>query len=250
MDSNRYLKIKSMLEAGVSVRQISQILSCCDKTVKKVREGEIINPSTRSSVREVPGWSQAICWDEVLLDVGKRHLLSDLWAEKCLEQISYSQFTREFHLRFPLHGKKIITHREFNPGDRVEVDYAGFCPEWIDPQTLVTHKVNIFVGSLCFSQRIFATTSPTQSSEDFLYAHVEMFEYFGGVPRAIVPDNLKAGVNKPHLYDPEINSSYQELAEHYNTVILPARVRKPQDKSFGEIGVKLVTRFFRLDIPA
>ena len=245
MDSNRYLKIKSMLEAGVSVRQISQILSCCDKTVKKVREGEIINPSTRSSVREVPGWSQAICWDEVLLDVGKRHLLSDLWAEKCLEQISYSQFTREFHLRFPLHGKKIITHREFNPGDRVEVDYAGFCPEWIDPQTLVTHKVNIFVGSLCFSQRIFATTSPTQSSEDFLYAHVEMFEYFGGVPRAIVPDNLKAGVNKPHLYDPEINSSYQELAEHYNTVILPARVRKPQDKSFGEIGVKLVTRFFR-----
>ena len=77
----------------------------------------------------VPGWSRTIFWDEILLDVSQGHLLSDLWTEKCLDQISYSQFTREFHLRFPQYGKKIIPHKEFNPEDRVKVDYAGSCPE-------------------------------------------------------------------------------------------------------------------------
>lgn len=234
-----------MLDAGLSARQISRTIRCCDKTVKKIKEGQITDPASHNSPRDVPAWSHLLDWDDIILDVKKGFLLSDLWEEKCSLQIGYTQFTREFHKRFPLHGKKVITHREFSPGDKIEVDYAGFKPEWVDPKTLKVHKENIFVGSLCFSQKVFATSSPTQGSENFLSAHTEMFEYFQGVPRALVPDNLKSGVNKPHLYDPEINSSYQELADHYGTVVLPARVRRPQDKSFGEIGVKLITRFFK-----
>lgn len=245
MDASRYAKIRAQIDAGIPARQIAKNLGCCDKTVKKIREGQTTDPRSHSSNREVPGWSQQVNWEDILADVQKGHLLSDLWNEQCAGQIGYIQFTREFHRQFPLHGKEVITRREHLPGEKLEVDYAGFRPEWIDPKTMSVNKMNIFVGSLCNSQKIFATASPTQSSEDFLDAHNQMFEYFGGVPKALIPDNLKAGVNKPHLYDPEINKSYQELADHYGTVVIPARVRRPKDKSLGELGVKLVTRFFR-----
>ena len=84
--------------------------------------------------------------------------------------------------------------------------------------------------------------SASQGLEDWLTAHVRMFEYFEGVPEIIVPDNLKAGITKAHRYEPDINPSYLELAQHYNVAVIPARVRKPQDKAKAEQAVQHVQR--------
>ncbi len=244
MDHERYTKIKSLIKANIPDREISRRMKCCTKTLRKIRRGLLTDPKDWKTQREIPPWSYGIDWKIIEKEIEDRHCLSDVWEEKFLKVISYPQFTREFHKQFPKAGKRIITLRDFQPGHQVEVDYAGFQPEWID-EDLNIHKAHIFCSNLCFSQRIFAYGSLSESSEDFLHAHVLMFEYYGGVPRVVVPDNLKTGVNTPHLYDPELNKSYQELLEHYDTVAVPARVRRPQDKSLTENAVKLVTRALR-----
>ena len=101
----------------------------------------------------------------------------------------------------------------------------------------------VFVATLGASHYTYVEATLTQTVADWLAAHVRALEYFGGVPRAIVPDNLKSGVHRPCRYEPDLNPSYQDFAEHYGVAILPARVRKPRDKAKVEVGVQGVERW-------
>ena len=245
MDDARYNQIRKKIEAGLSVVKISQLEKCSQRTVRLIRDGKMLMPSRERSSTATPVWSLSLDWDEVHKDVTKRrHALSDIWEESKLE-ISYSQFTRYFHQRFPLLNLKTSTHRVFESGERVEVDYSGKRPEWIDIRTGEIFESEIFVSALGESQKIFACTSVSQKSEDFIESHNRMFSFYGGVPRIIVPDNLKSGVTQSDLYDPKINVAYEDMANHYNTVVIPARVYKPKDKSLVEGAVKLVSRYLR-----
>ncbi len=125
-------------------------------------------------------------------------------------------------------------------GDKMFVDYCGDTVGIIDKSTGEEKKAQIFVAVLGASNYLFAEASWSQSSEDWINSHVHALEFFGGVPKAIVPDNLKSGVTKANFYDPDINVSYLEFAKYYSTAILPARVRKPKDKSKAEGGVQYV----------
>jgi len=125
-------------------------------------------------------------------------------------------------------------------GDKMFVDYCGDTAKIIDRNTGQEKKAQIFVAVLGASNYLFAEATWSQSSEDWISSHVHALEFFGGVPKAIVPDNLKSGVTKANYYDPDINIAYSEFAEHYSTAILPARVRKPKDKSKAECGVQYV----------
>lgn len=154
--------------------------------------------------------------------------------------LSYSQFTH--HYREFVKSVDISMRQTWLPGDVCFVDFAGKRIPWTDSETGETHFAEIFVGVLGYSQLVFAIALPSQKSDDWLDAHVKMLSFFGGVPLSVVPDNLKSAVIKAGRF-PELNRSYVELSEHYNFVIEPARVRRPQDKSLGEIGVLLVTRW-------
>src|SRR5205807_6729049 len=101
----------------------------------------------------------------------------------------------------------------------------------------------VFVAALGASHYTYVEATLTQTVADWLAAHVRSLEYFGGVPRAIVPDNLKSGVRRPCRYEPDLNPAYQDFAEHYGLAILPARVRKPRDKAKVETGVLVVERW-------
>lgn len=125
-------------------------------------------------------------------------------------------------------------------GDKMFVDYCGDTVAIIDKTTGGEKRAQVFVAVLGASNYLFAEASWSQSSEDWINSHVHALEFFGGVPKAIVPDNLKSGVTKANYYDPDINVSYLEFAKHYSTAILPARVRKPKDKSKAEGGVQYV----------
>ena len=104
------------------------------------------------------------------------------------------------------------------------------------------HEAQIFVGSLGASQFTFIEATETQGLPDWIQSHIRMWEYFGGVSTVVVPDNLKAGVTKAHRYDPDINTNYQLLGEHYGFAIVPARVYEPKDKAKVENMVGIVER--------
>jgi transposase len=122
-------------------------------------------------------------------------------------------------------------------GEKVFVDFSGSKPKIKNPLTGEITEVELFVGVLGASNFTFAYAVHNQTLESWINCHIKMFVFFGGVPAAIVPDNLKSGVTNPCYYDPDINRSYLEMSLHYDTVILPARPNKPKDKPKVENGV-------------
>jgi transposase len=153
----------------------------------------------------------------------------------------YSVFCEQLR-RWRLTQEPVLRHHHA-PGDKLFVDYAGQTVPITDRYSGEIREAQIFVGVLGCSNLTYAEASWTQKLPDWLGAQVRMFEYFGGVPAAMVPDNLKSAVNRALRYEPELNPSYQDFAEHYGVAILPARVRKPRDKAKVETGVLIVERW-------
>ena len=134
-------------------------------------------------------------------------------------------------------------HQVHKAGEKLFVDYAGQTAAVVDRATGVVREAQIFVATLGASSYTYAEATWGQTTPDWIGSHVHAFAFFGGVPQVVVPDNLKAGVESPCYYEPDLNPTYHELARHYGTVILPARVRKPRDKSKVESGVQQVERW-------
>jgi transposase len=117
------------------------------------------------------------------------------------------------------------------------VDFSGDRPYYMDQITGEVIYVELFVAVLGASSYTFAMGLRSQELEDWINGHRKAFEYFGGVPEIVVPDNLKSGVNRACTYDPELNPLYSEMADHYNVAVLPARPYRPRDKAKVENGV-------------
>jgi len=128
-------------------------------------------------------------------------------------------------------------------GEKAFVDYSGKRIGIADPTTGEIREAEIFVGVLGASNLTYAEATWTQQLADWTGAHVRMFRFFGGVPKLLVPDNLKSGVNKASFYDPEINRTYGALAAHYGVGVLPARPYKPRDKAKVEAGVRFAQTY-------
>ena len=128
-------------------------------------------------------------------------------------------------------------------GEKLFVDYCGPTMDVVNPDTGEVRTAQVFVAVLGASNYTFACASWSQKQADWLSAHVQAFEFYGGVPEIVVPDNLKSAVIKIHRHEPEINSSYLQLAAHYQVAIVPARPYKPKDKSKAEVGVQIVERW-------
>ena len=128
-------------------------------------------------------------------------------------------------------------------GDKLFVDYAGQTVPIHDQKTGEIRQAQIFVAVLGMSNYTYTEATWDQTLHNWVASHIKAFEYFEGVPRLLVPDNLKSAVTKANRYDPDINSTYYEMASHYGTAVLPARVRKPRDKAKAEVGVQIVQRW-------
>lgn len=171
-----------------------------------------------------------------------KQLLWEEYAQKVKEQAySYSQFCR--HYLSWLAKQKRSMRQVHVAGEKCFVDYAGPTIPIVDGTTGEIRQAQIFVGTLGASNYTYAEATWTQSSRDWLMSHVRMFEYFGGTPALIVPDNLKSGVKKACYYDPEVNANYQHLAEHYQVAVLPTRPYRPKDKAKVEVAVQVVERW-------
>ncbi len=246
MTVKRFEEIQRLIAAGKSDRFISRALGCRRSKVSRIRNGrDQLRDVGRAQTTTSPLWVEQVDWETVLADIGAGHEIKKIWEEKSKELTTYANFCKKLHKRYPSLMKASVTLREFSPGDRCEVDYAGDRIEWMDYRTGEVFEAHVFLGILSFSQLIFAWASEDEKSPNWLSAHRRMYEAFGGVPHVTVCDCLKTGVIKTHRYDPDLNPGYAEIASHYQTAVVPARPAHPKDKPFVEGSVKIVMRAFR-----
>jgi len=153
----------------------------------------------------------------------------------------YSQFC-EYYRRWVRRQRRSMrqVHRA---GEKLFVDYAGQKPHYVDPLTGEVIEAELFVAVLGASNYVYAEATASQRSADWIASHVRALEYFGGVPGALVPDQLRSGVSAPCRYEPGLQRTYEELAVHYATVVLPARPVAPRDKAKCEVGVQICERW-------
>lgn len=164
-----------------------------------------------------------------------------LWMEykqQFPDGYQYVQFC--YHYRQWKLSKQVSLRIEHKAGDKLFVDFAGTPLYLVDVQSGELRPVAVFVAILGCSQLTFVRAVKSQRTEDFLSCLSQAFAYLGGVPAAVVPDNLKAAVTKADRYEPQLNESLADFALHYQTTILPARVRKPKDKALVEGAVDIV----------
>ena len=142
----------------------------------------------------------------------------------------------------------VSMHQTHLAGEKAFVDYAGQTVPVVDPSTGETREAQVFIAVLGASSYTYVEPSWDQTLESWVGAHVSTFEFFGGVPKVIGDppkvgaDNLKSGVKHPDHYEPDVNPTYQEMAVHYGTVVIPARVRKARDKAKVEEAVQNAER--------
>ena len=256
----RIIEIIRMTESGHSQRQIAASAKCAKSTVGEVQrrcrersltyaqaEGMsnddlkvLLYPDSfgRQSVKPEPNWEEI---HSRLLDKDNRVNLQYIWEEyrsDTPEGLGYSQFCRRYEQWRVATGKEVVMAREREPGRELFVDWMGDTLSCvIDSSTGEVHKAHFFVATLGDSSYPYVEAFPDEKQDKWLIANVHALEWIGGVPRVIVPDNLKSAITKPNYYDPKFNPAYWEFAKHYSVAVIPARIRKPKDKAVVESSV-------------
>lgn len=170
--------------------------------------------------------------------------LALLWDEYKAGQPDGYQYSQFCNLYRNFLGRVDCCMRQVHiAGEKLFVDYSGQTVPLTDPETGTIKQAQVFVAVMGASSYTYAEATLSQSLPDWLGSHVRAFIFLGGLPEIVVPDNLRSGVSKPCRYEPKLNPSYLDLANHYNVAVIPARVRKPKDKAKAEAGVLLVQRW-------
>lgn len=212
-----------------------------DMDDKKLAELFYPGSDTTKSIRfQIPDWAGV---HQSLKHKGMT--LQLLWQEYTEQYpnrcYSYSQFCDRY--RHWAKQQKRSMRQTHKAGEKCFVDYCGHTIPIVNANTGEITDCQIFVGVLGASNFTYAEATLSQQLPDWLGSHVRMFNYFGGCPEIVVPDNLRSGVSKACRYDPELNPSYQQLAEHYSIAVIPARPYHPKDKSKAEVAVQIVDRW-------
>jgi transposase len=199
-------------------------------------DAQLFAPPPPPSQRTLPDWA----WVHQELH-HKGVTLTLLWQEykqQYPDGLQYSRFC-DHHRKW--RGQlDLVMRQDHKAGEKLFIDYAGMTVPVIDPRTGEERQAEIFVSVLGASNYTYCEATWTQALPDWIASHVRAFIFFGGVPEVLIPDNLKSGVHKAHRYEPEINRTYADLAQHYGVAVMPARVRKPRDKAKVEAGVRVV----------
>lgn len=244
---------KRLWKLGLSNRKIARALKVHRNTINTYVSDFANDTSSVVSLaletdKVLKHWSETFDWEKIrgeyLRGVSLNVIHEELVASGQIS-VLYPGFWKQVQKHISLTEATMV--RVFKPGERCEIDYADGI-EILDPVTGEIRSTQFFVGVLCHSRYAFAEFTWSQTSQDFLQSHVNMFGYFGGSPQLVSPDNLKSAVTKAHRYDPVINQAYSRLAEHYEIAVVPARVRTPQDKAIVERTIQIFQRYFFIKV--
>ena len=192
-------------------------------------------PSTERSAGELPDAKEL--HTECARPGVTRQLLWEEYRAAYPDGMSRSAFYRHCQ---QVKGTQPVWKNDFQGGEYLFVDYSGNGLAYTDREAGVAVPVEIFVASWGASSYTYVEATATQSARDFVYSHVNAFAYFGCIPQVVTPDNLKSAVTKTDRADPVLCQLYRKFTEHYDLVILPARVAKPRDKATVECAVRCV----------
>lgn len=185
-------------------------------------------------------------WIEVYQELKRKGTTKQLLWEEYAQQypnrsFSYPQYCLLY--RSWLKKQRRSMRQTHKAGEKLFVDYAGQTVPIVTPVTGEIRTAQIFVAVLGASNYTFCEATWSQKLPDWINSHVRAFNFIGGVPAIVVPDNLKSAVTQACRYDPKLNPSYQQLAAHYGTALVPARPLKPKDKAKAEVGVQIIERW-------
>ncbi len=254
------------LEAGLSQRRVARVLGCGRSTlyeyekkaltagikefhqIKDLSDEQLLNLlglKSDLSLQQVKSKRPLPDWNEIHQELSKKHVtLSLLWTEYKGEHSCGYQYTQFCELYRRWSEKLSVSMRQSHKaGEKVFVDYGGTPLEVVDSRTGEILRAELFVGVLGRSSYMYVEATWTQGLSDWLMSHRRMFEFFGGVPQIVVPDNLRSGVTKPDRYEAVVNRSYEELCDYYGSCVIPSRVGRPRDKAKVESGVLLASRW-------
>jgi transposase len=195
--------------------------------------------STPATERITPDWSY------IHRELRRKAVtLMLLWQEYKAQHPDGYQYSQFCH-RYRQWAGRIdpVMRQEHRAGEKMFVDYAGMTMAVFDKACGKWRQAQIFVAALGASNYTYAEATWTQTLPDWIAAHCRAFSFFGGVTQVLVPDNTKTGVKHPCFYEPDINPTYQDMARHYDTAVIPARVKKPKDKAKVETGVQITERW-------
>ncbi len=257
----KYREILRLHSQGISQRNIALSCNCSRNTVANViRQSEACGISWPLAEGVTDGelhrqfFPKKAVSKRSMPDLAYLHkelrkqgvTLSLLWHEYCETcrlagelPLMYSQFCYHYQQYAQKHHASMHISRK--PSEICEIDWAGKTLSIIDRATGELLPAYVFVSALSYSQYAYAEAFLDQKMESWIDAHVHMFEYYQGVTKMLVPDNLKTGVSTPDWYTPVINRTYHELAEHYNTAVVPARSKRPKDKPNAEGAVGFIS---------
>ena len=213
-----------------------------DLTETELEERLFPNEHLASSVQRPPPDCDYI-YDQLRRYRNVNLTLTQLWLEykeKHSDGYQYTQFCAYYHR---WRGRlDYCMRQEHRAGEKTFIDYS-------DGLAIVNHltgeliPTQLFVAVWGASNYTYADATLSQTLPDWIGSHVRAFQYFGCLARMLVPDNLKSGVNKACFYEPELNPTYAEMAEHYGCAVLPARPYRPRDKAKAEVGVLIAQRW-------
>lgn len=212
-----------------------EVLNINDKELAEIFEkhNKSVNPMYEDLSKEFPYYEKELARVGVTL-----YLLWEEYKERYPDGFSYSRFCH--HYRMWESKLKAGMHIEHKAGDLTYADFTGKKMHYVDKNTGEVIPAEVFITILGASQLIYVEAARSQKLEDWTWVNENAFWYYGGVTRGICPDNLKAAVTRACNYEPLLNETYDDLARHYNTVILPTRPGKPKDKALVENAVRIV----------
>ena len=258
----KYREILRLTALGLSQRNIIQSIGVSQKTIVKVQRRALelhiswpLDESLTDAALEKLMFPKEpkTCSNKRMPDFNyiQKELLRNgvnkklLWTEYLEEYrqsgdepLMYSQFC--YYIQQDEQKHRATMHINRKPGEQIEVDWAGDPAQITDPETDEIIPAFLFMGVMTYSQYPYVEAFINEKQRAWITAHVHMYEYFGGVARILVPDNTKTAlIHNNDWYNQELNTIYHEMAEHYNTAIIPARVRAPKDKpnAEGSVGV-------------
>ena len=211
-----------------------------DMTAKEIKD-RLYPKLAEMKVKDDPDWEDI----HARLKKYPRLNLQFIWTEEYRlanpEGLSYSQFCRRYHKWIEKTGRAVTMPRERTPGKELFIDWAGDTLDVVvDPLSGEVGTAHFFITALGDSGYPYVEAFPDEKEECWLLGHVNALEWYGGITRLWVPDNTKTAITKANYYDPVINRAYCDLAKHYSVGVLPARVKKPRDKSLVEESVSWI----------
>jgi len=258
----KYREILRLHSQGISNRNIAETLECSRNTVRKVLERaevgrinwplpanmsdnvlgqKLFGKLTRVKSRKTPDFEYI--YQEMARNGVTLSLLWNEYCENCRVEgsrpLMYTQFCSHYQEYAVKNKATLRIHHK--PGDRMEVDWAGDTASILHNISGEHIPVYIFVAVLPCSGYAYAEGFLSQNLESWITAHVNAYQFFNGATRILTPDNLKTGVQKADWYSPVINKTYNEMAEHYGTAVIPTGVRKPREKALVERTVGILS---------